>query len=71
MQFREDCHLPDVGLWHLADNRYAELLVAFGRLCCKSRKLQGLEFFAKNMNRKQLPICIASIALPKSPVNLT
>ena len=40
-----------------------------GRLCCKSRKLQGSEFFAKTRNGKQSPICITSIALPKSPVS--
>jgi len=39
--------------------------------CCKSRKLQGHEFFAKTQNRKQSPIRIAAIALPKSPVSLT
>ena len=43
----------------------------FGRLCCKSRKLQGNEFFAKTRNGKQSPICITSIALPKPPVSLT
>ena len=42
-----------------------------GRLCCKSRKLQGHEFFAKTRNGKQSPIRITSIALPKSPVSLT
>ena len=41
------------------------------RLCCKSRKLQGDEFFAKIRNGKQSPIRITSIALPKSPVSLT
>ena len=40
-----------------------------GRLCCKSRKLQGREFFAKTQNGKQSPIRITSIALPKSPVS--
>ena len=44
---------------------------ASGRLCCKSRKLQGHEFFAKTRNRKQLPIRIDAIALSKSPVSLT
>jgi len=39
--------------------------------CCKSRKLQGDEFFAKTRNRKQSPIRIASLALPRSPVSLT
>ena len=42
-----------------------------GRLCCKSRKLQGHEFFAKTSTKKQSPIRITSIALPKSPVSLT
>ena len=41
------------------------------RLCCKSRKLQVYEFFAKTRNGKQSPIRITSIALPKSPVSLT
>src|SRR5215813_11689037 len=44
---------------------------ALGRFCCKSRKLQGYEFFAKTRNEKQSSIRIASIALPKSPVSLT
>ena len=39
--------------------------------CCKSRKLQGHEFFAKIRNGKQSPIRIDAIALSKSPVNLT
>ena len=43
----------------------------FGRLCCKSRKLQGYDFFAKTRNGKQSPIRMTSIALPKSPVSLT
>src|SRR6516225_7197713 len=42
-----------------------------GRLCCKNRKLQGHEFFAKTRNGKQLPIRIDAIALSKSPVSLT
>src|SRR5262249_5325281 len=33
---------------------------AMGRFCCKSRKLQGYEFFAKTRNEKQSPIRIAS-----------
>src|SRR5258708_500943 len=41
-----------------------------GRLCCKSRKLQGHEFFAKTRNGKQSPIRIDAVALSKSPVNL-
>ena len=41
------------------------------RLCCKSRKLQGHDFFAKTRNRKQSPIRIDAVALSKSPVNLT
>src|SRR5262245_57334291 len=40
------------------------------RLCCKSRKLQGHEFFAKTLTEKKSPIRIASIALPKPPVSL-
>jgi hypothetical protein len=42
-----------------------------GRYCCKSRKLQGDEFFAKLRNGKQSPIRIASLTLAKSPVSLT
>ena len=41
------------------------------RLCCKSRKLQGHEFFAKTRNGKQSPICLDAIALSKLPVSLT
>ena len=41
------------------------------RLCCKSRKLQGHEFFVKTRNGKQSPIRINAIALSKSPVSLT
>ena len=43
----------------------------YGRLCCKSRKLQSDEFFAKIKSKKQLPIRMTSIALPKSPVSLS
>src|SRR6188768_4099066 len=43
-------------------------MVAMCRLCCKSRKLQGSDFFAKTRNGKQSTIRIISIALPKSPV---
>src|SRR5262249_44099100 len=39
--------------------------------CCKSRKLQGHEFFAKTRNGKQSAIRIDAIALSKSPVSLT
>ena len=42
-----------------------------GRLCCKSRKLQGHQFFAKTQNGKQSPIRIDAIALSKSPVSST
>src|SRR5229473_191120 len=42
-----------------------------GSFCCRSRKLQGDEFFAKTRNGKQSTIRITSIALPKSPVSLT
>ena len=41
---------------------------AWCRLCCKSRKLQGYEFFAKIQHGQQSPIRITSLALPKSPV---
>ena len=41
------------------------------RLCCKSRKLQGSEFFAKTQSGRQSPIRITSFALPKSPMSLT
>jgi hypothetical protein len=40
-----------------------------GRLCCKSRKLWGRDFFAKIRNGNHSPIRITSIALPKSPVS--
>src|SRR5712691_949536 len=57
---------------HKADIPACLLFVRFrGGLCCKSRKLQGDEFFAKTRNRKQSPIRIASLALPRSPVSLT
>src|SRR6187399_1322750 len=42
---------------------------ANGRLCCKSRKLQGSDFFAKTRNGKQSTIRIIPIALPRSPVS--
>jgi hypothetical protein len=42
-----------------------------GRFCCKSRKLQGNEFFAKTRSENQPLIRIASVALPKSRVSLT
>jgi hypothetical protein len=41
------------------------------RFCCKSRKLQGPEFFAKTRNGKRSLIRMTSIALSKSPVSLT
>jgi hypothetical protein len=44
---------------------------ALCRLCCKSRKLQGHEFFAKTRNGKQSPIRIDANALSMSPVSLT
>jgi hypothetical protein len=47
------------------------VMSASGRLWCKSRKLQGDEFFAKTRNGKQSPIRITSVALLKSPVSLT
>src|SRR5215467_11127105 len=37
---------------------------------CKTRKLQGHEFFAKTRNGKQSPIRIDAIAMSKSPVSL-
>src|SRR4249920_1895236 len=46
-----------------------DCMSAFDRLCCKSRKLQGSDFFAKTRNGKQSTIRIISIALPKSPVS--
>src|SRR5262249_9751979 len=46
------------------------ICAAQGRLCCKSRKLQGHVFFAKALTEKKSPIRIASIALPKPPVSL-
>jgi hypothetical protein len=53
----------------ITDNREYAGLVAKCRLCCKSRKLQGSDFFAKTRNGKQSTIRIISIALPKSPVS--
>ena len=47
------------------------LTAAFGRLCCKSRKLQGSKFFAKTQSGRQSLICITSFALAKSPMSLT
>ena len=47
--------------------------MAEGRLLadlCKSRKLQGNEFFAKTRSEKEPPIRMVSVALPKSPVSL-
>ena len=44
---------------------------AFGRYCCKSRKLQGDEVFANLSNKKQSPIRIASLVLAKSLVSFT
>jgi len=44
---------------------------ATGRYCCKSRMLQRHEFFAKTKCGRRSLIRIPSIALPKSPVNLT
>ena len=41
----------------------------FPRLRCKSRKLQGDEFFVKTRKGKRSPIRIISIALPKSPAS--
>ena len=41
------------------------------RLCCKTRKLQRQEFFAKTRSGRRSPICIPSVAVPKSPVSLT
>ena len=41
------------------------------RLCCKTRKLKGYEFFAKIRNRTQSLIRIVSVALPNSPMSLT
>jgi len=41
------------------------------RLCCKTRKLQCQEFFAKKRSGRRSPIRIPSVAVPKSPVSLT
>ena len=41
------------------------------RLCCKTRKLQCQEFFAKTRSGRRSPIRIPSVAVPKSPVSLT
>src|ERR1700728_2812509 len=42
-----------------------------GGLCCKTRKLQRQEFFAKTRSGRRSPIRIPSVAVPKSPVSLT
>jgi hypothetical protein len=42
-----------------------------GGFCCKSRKLQRDQFFAKTRGGKYSPIRIASFALPKSSVSFT
>src|ERR1700733_5914628 len=39
--------------------------------CCKTRKLQRQEFFAKTRSGRRSPIRIPSVAVPKSPVSLT
>src|SRR6478609_3409756 len=49
--------------------KFAATHMAASRLCCKSRKLQGSDCFAKTRNGKQSTIRIISIALPKSPVS--
>jgi len=46
-------------------------MAAPGRLCCKTRKWQGHEFFAKIRNGKRPLIRITSITLSKPPVSLT
>ena len=43
---------------------------AFGRFCCKSRKSLGDNFPDKRQRDRRPSICVASIALPSSPVNL-
>ncbi len=40
-------------------------------LCCKTRKLQRQEFFAKTRSGRRSPIRIPSVAVPRSPVSLT
>src|SRR6266478_7867301 len=40
-----------------------------GRLCCKSPKLPGDKFPATRRTNRRPAICVAAIALPKSPVN--
>jgi hypothetical protein len=42
-----------------------------GRYCCKSRKLQSDEFFAKTRSGEQSPIRVACLALRRSPVSFT
>ena len=43
--------------------------VAIGRFCCKSPKLPGDKFPATRRTNRRSAICVASIALPKSPVS--
>src|SRR5580658_10008067 len=49
----------------------ADFFNKIGRLCCKTRKLQRQEFFAKTRSGRRSPIRIPSVAVPKSPVSLT
>src|SRR6516162_6800438 len=42
---------------------------ALCRLCCKSPKLPGDKFPAIRRTNRRPPICVVSIALPKSPVS--
>src|SRR5271166_2662242 len=46
-------------------------MAAFGRYCCKSRKLRGDKFPAGRQSKPQSPVCVASIMLPRSPVSLS
>ena len=48
-----------------------KLLPLSAGLCCKTRKLQRQEFFAKTRSGRRSPIRIPSVAVPKSPVSLT
>jgi hypothetical protein len=50
---------------------YAPVMSAPGRLCCKSRKLEGDNSPVRRRNNPQSPIRVASLALPKSPVSFS
>ncbi len=54
-----------------ADKSPHLLGAAMCRYCCKSPKLPGDNFSALRRYDRRPPICVASIALPRSPVSLS